>query len=254
MSKELMSAIANKDGAAMARMAGGTHESGKVVNTEAERLMDSLFKQLKQIFPASVSTNLKTEQDERNAKRQWLAAFAENGIVSREQISAGVRNARASESAFWPSPGQFVRWCKDSSTVLGITIEDVMEEFHRYNRDKGLHTGGPEKFPWKKPVLYWIVCETRRAMYQRQLSEVEVEKYAGKQLDEWARKAAAGEAIPDPVIAIEMKKEVVCATPAPEEDDGKFRCMPNAAFLGAVTPAQWLMEEYKRRKRMGMVK
>ncbi|MBZ4307983.1 phage replication protein, partial [Mycobacterium tuberculosis] len=77
------------------------------------------FRQLKQIFPASTQTNLRTDAEEKTAKRQWIAAFAENGIRTREQLSAGVRHARASESPFWPSPGQFIKWCKDSGTVLG---------------------------------------------------------------------------------------------------------------------------------------
>ncbi|WP_264768732.1 replication protein P, partial [Klebsiella pneumoniae] len=74
----------------------------------------ALFKQLKQLFPAAEQTNLKTAQQETDAKRQWIAAFAEGGIRTREQVSAGMRHARASESPFWPSPGQFIKWCKDS--------------------------------------------------------------------------------------------------------------------------------------------
>ncbi len=66
--------------------------------------------------------------------------------------------------------------------VLGVSIEDVMGEFHRYAKEKSLHPGGPERFPWRHPVMYWIVCDTRRAMYQRQLSEIEVEKHARKLL------------------------------------------------------------------------
>ncbi len=99
------------------------------MNISAERLVDALFKQLKQLFPAAEQTNLKTAQQETDAKRQWIAAFAEGGIRTREQVSAGMRHARASESPFWPSPGQFIKWCKDSKMVLGVSIEDVMGSF-----------------------------------------------------------------------------------------------------------------------------
>lgn len=253
MSMQLVNAINNRDGAAMARMAGGRYEPEKVISSEAESLVDALFKQLKQIFPASVSTSLKDEDAEKTTKRQWIAAFAENGIKTREQLSAGVRHARASNSDFWPSPGKFISWCKDSSTVLGVTVQDVIDEFHRYNREKGYHTGGAERFPWKKPVLYWIVCETRRAMYQRQLSEAEVEKYAAKQLESWAKKVSAGESIPDPIISLEVKRDVMPVNTQPSDDDLKRRWMPNSAVLGSVTPAMWLYEEYKRRKAVGIV-
>lgn len=253
MSMQLVEAINNRDGAAMARLAGGRYEPEKVLSTEAEQLVDSLFRQLKQIFPAAASTSLKGEDAEKTTKRQWVVAFAENGIKTREQLSAGVRHARASNSDFWPSPGKFISWCKDSSVVLGVTLQDVMAEFHRYNREKGVHTGGAERFPWSKPVMYWIVCDTRRAMYQRQLSEGEVEKYASKQLDEWSKKVSAGQSIPDPIASLEVKKEVIQTSHVVPADEKKFRYMPNAAVLGSVTPAQWLHAEYKRRKAVGMI-
>ncbi|MCS2161684.1 replication protein P [Scandinavium sp. H11S7] len=259
MTMQLLTAIQNRDGAAMARMAGAGREDQSVINAEAESLVDALFRQLKQIFPAASQTNLKTDADEKTAKRQWIAAFSENGIRTREQLSAGVRHARASASPFWPSPGQFIKWCKDSSTVLGVSLADVMNEFHRYSREKGIHVGGAERFPWAHPVMYWIVTETRRAMYQRQLSETETEKYAAKKLEEWALKVASGEQVPAPVMAIECKAEVI---PTSHESrntgyhpEGKtFGCMPNAASLGALTPAQWLWDEYLKGKNRGQIR
>ncbi|UKY39252.1 hypothetical protein KFZ74_22465 (plasmid) [Pantoea dispersa] len=41
-----------------------------------------------------------------------MAAFVENGIASKEQLSAGVQRARTSGSPFWPSPGEFIQWCR----------------------------------------------------------------------------------------------------------------------------------------------
>lgn len=253
MSLQLVEAINNRDGSAMARMAGGSYEPEKIISSETEQLVDSLFRQLKQIFPAAVSTSLRSEAEEKTTKRQWIAAFAENGIKTRDQLASGVRHARASNSDFWPSPGKFISWCKDSSVILGVTVEEVMQEFQRYSREKGLHTGGAERFPWSKPVMYWIVCDTRRAMYQRQLSEAEVEKYAGKQLDEWSKKVAAGQSIPDPVVSLEVKHDVMPVNEQPTGDDLKMRWMPDARVLGSVTPAQWLYSEYQRRKSVGLV-
>lgn len=158
----VFTAIQNRDGEALSRMSGYEHQytnNDNVVNMSAERLVDALFKQLKQLFPAAVVTNLKTPEQEVAAKQQWIAAFAEGGIRTREQVSAGMRHARASDSPFWPSPGQFIKWCKDSKMVLGVTIDDVMTEFHRYSKEKSLYPGGPERFPWRHPVMYWVVCD-----------------------------------------------------------------------------------------------
>ncbi|STT79310.1 Origin specific replication binding factor [Klebsiella pneumoniae] len=152
-----------------------------------------------------------------------------------------MRHARASESPFWPSPGQFIKWCKDSKMVLGVSIEDVMGEFHRYAKEKSLQPGGPEQFPWRHPVMYWIVCDTRRAMYQRQLSEIEVEKHARKLLDEWASKVAAGHQIPDPILSIQSKPEPISTPPDPggntyHPPGRSFGCMPNAADTRRYNP------------------
>lgn len=231
-------------------------------NDEAKKrqiasIFNDLFVQLQAAFPASMAT-IKEQSQLNEFRKQWMLAFLENGITTMEQVNAGMRQARKQDSPFIPSPGKFVSWCKDSRMILGISIDDVMGEFHRYAKEKGLHTGGPERFPWRHPVMYWIVCDTRRAMYQRQLSEVETEKFAQKKLDEWSKKVAAGEKIPDPVLSIETKKEpmtVQNSGGAAHHPPGRsFGCMPNAATLGGITPAQWMMEEYRRGKAAGIIK
>lgn len=86
----VFTAIQNRDGEALSRMSGYEHQyvnNDNVVNMSAERLVDALFKQLKQLFPAAVVTNLKTPEQEVAAKQQWIAAFAEGGIRTREQVS-----------------------------------------------------------------------------------------------------------------------------------------------------------------------
>lgn len=250
MKNEIYEAIQNRDGLLLARMAGKEQPaSNNVINLEAARLVDKLFNQLKLVFPAAEQTALKSEAHETAAKRQWTAAFAEGGIRTLEQLSAGMRHARASTSPFWPSPGQFVSWCKDSTTVLGVTTEEAMTEFHRYNRDRGLFTS-PERFNWSKPVLYWVITDARQAMIQRCMSESEVETFITRKLNDWSKKVAAGEQVPDPVQMIESKPRAAAHQPSPK--DYEYQYMPNAAHMGSVTPAQWLLEEYKRRKAMGL--
>ncbi|MFW0699045.1 replication protein P [Pantoea sp. R13S299] len=252
MNHDLFNAVQNRDGAALATMAGHARNTTEnVIDQEAARLVDKLFNQLKLVFPAAGQTALKSDAHETAAKRQWIAAFAEGGIRSLDQLTAGMRQARASTSPFWPSPGLFVSWCKDSSTILGVSIEEAMAEFHRYNRDRGLATS-PEKFNWSKPVLYWVVTDARQAMLQRCLSESEVESFITRKLSEWAKKVAAGEQIPDPVQMLESKSRP--AAYQPSANDYEYRYMPNAAHMGSVTPAQWLQAEYQRRKELGLTK
>ncbi|HAD0040844.1 phage replication protein [Salmonella enterica subsp. enterica serovar Typhimurium] len=231
MKPELYRAINNRDGAAMASIAGGNPEHGRVVNSDAERLVDALFMQLKQIFPAATQTNLRSDADERVAKQQWIAAFSENGIRTRKQLSAGMQKARSSQSPFWPSPGQFISWCREGSGVLGVSVDDIMGEYWRW-RKLVFRYPTSEQFPWrdKNPLYYHVCLELRRRGMEGQLSEKELIRAAGDILHEWEKRVLAGKPIPP----------VRRALAAPSRDRGP-------------TPAEMLMAKYKQRKDAGLI-
>ncbi|MGK7543100.1 replication protein P [Salmonella enterica] len=231
MKPELYRAINNRDGAAMASIAGGNPEHGRVVNSDAERLVDALFMQLKQIFPAATQTNLRSDADERVAKQQWIAAVSENGIRTRKQLSAGMQKARSSQSPFWPSPGQFISWCREGSGALGVSVDDIMGEYWRW-RKLVFRYPTSEQFPWrdKNPLYYHVCLELRRRGTEGQLSEKELIRAAGDILHGWEKRALAGKPIPP----------VRRALSAPSRDRGP-------------TPAELLMAKYKQRKDAGLI-
>ncbi|MDJ6786116.1 replication protein P [Salmonella enterica] len=231
MKPELYRAINNRDGAAMASIARGNPEHGRVVNSDAERLVDALFMQLKQIFPAATQTNLRSDADERVAKQQWIAAFSENGIRTRKQLSAGMQKARSSQSPFWPSPGQFISWCREGSGALGVSVDDIMDEYWRW-RKLVFRYPTSEQFPWrdKNPLYYHVCLELRRRGTEGQLSEKELIRAAGDILHDWEKRALAGKTIPP----------VRRALSAPSRDRGP-------------TPAELLMAKYKQRKDAGLI-
>lgn len=231
MKPELYRAINNRDGAAMASIARGNPEHGRVVNSDAERLVDALFMQLKQIFPAATQTNLRSDADERVAKQQWIAAFSENGIRTRKQLSAGMQKARSSQSPFWPSPGQFISWCREGSGALGVSVDDIMGEYWRW-RKLVFRYPTSEQFPWrdKNPLYYHVCLELRRRGTEGQLSEKELIRAAGDILHDWEKRALAGKPIPP----------VRRALAAPSRDRGP-------------TPAEMLMAKYKQRKDAGLI-
>ncbi|ECE6272086.1 phage replication protein [Salmonella enterica] len=231
MKPELYRAINNRDGAAMASIAGGNPEHGRVVNSDAERLVDALFMQLKQIFPAATQTNLRSDADERVAKQQWIAAFSENGIRTRKQLSAGMQKARSSQSPFWPSPGQFISWCREGNGALGVSVDDIMDEYWRW-RKLVFRYPTSEQFPWrdKNPLYYHVCMELRRRGMEGQLSEKELIRAAGDILHDWEKRALAGKPIPP----------VRRALAAPSSDRGP-------------TPAELLLAKYKQRKDAGLI-
>ncbi|MGF7537091.1 replication protein P [Providencia rettgeri] len=199
MKPNLATAIANRDASALARMAQSSTPQ-KVVNPQAEQLVDVLFRNLKQIFPAAVNTIFKNESDELAAKRQWIAAFAENGITTREQLQNGMRHARASDNPFWPAVGQFIRWCKQEDfTQLGLPTEaELYEVFKKYCSERGWR-----RFNWPSNACYWIVTKVYSEMRSRNLSDSEVIKLCASELQVMANKIKSGEKIPDPMLQLE---------------------------------------------------
>ncbi len=202
--RNLVSAIQNRDAGALARLAGdGPQPVDRGVHEGVERLVDALFSNLKQVFPAAVSTTLRNPGDEAAAKRQWIAAFAENGIRTKQQLSAGMQHARASESPFWPSPGQFIAWCKQGAIrAAGLPDDESLYDMVLdYSARRGMYDS-PEAFPWQSNAAYWMVTKLYSEMRANNLSESELRKRCGKELTAMSRRLEAGEQIPAPVVQI----------------------------------------------------
>ena len=73
--------------------------------------VNDLFRELKSCFPAwGVAIKSGAQQDE--TKRQWVKAFKENGINTKELVEIGMKEARKQPTDFFPSTGKFVSWCK----------------------------------------------------------------------------------------------------------------------------------------------
>jgi len=209
VSEQLIQAIADKDSQTLSRLANKYQPAQErtaksVVNTDAERLVDALFRQLKQVFPASAATNLRTESDEATAKQQWILAFAENGITKREQLAAGMKRARASISPFWPSPGQFINWCREGEfEQAGLPCADeLVAMVHSYCSRRGLYAT-PTEYPWKHPSHYWMVTRLYSGMRLNGWGEIELINQARAELVAMIRRIRSGEKIPDPVPVIE---------------------------------------------------
>ncbi|MDH2395687.1 replication protein P [Providencia rettgeri] len=199
MKSNLVAAINNRDSNALARMSQ-SQAPQRVINPDAENMVDVLFRNLKQIFPAAVNTTFKNPSDESDAKRQWIAAFAENGITTREQLQNGMRHARASDNPFWPAVGQFIKWCKQEDfTQLGLPTEtEIYDVFKKYCSERGWR-----RFNWPSNACYWIVTKVYSEMRSRNLSDSEVIKLCASELKVMANKIKSGEKIADPILQLE---------------------------------------------------
>lgn len=203
MNRQLLNAIANRDGSALASMSGPEKISKRVVSDEVVGLVNRLFDRLKAIFPASVSTVFRDAEIEKRTKQEWLRAFARHGITNANLIAGGVTKAADSGSAFWPSPGEFIQWCKDAKLeAMGLpSVDEVMAEFSRYASER-YRVERPEDFDWKDDIFYWLVLDLRTAMMKRSLGDDQLIRHAKKLIAGWAEKLERGGSVPPPVIRI----------------------------------------------------
>ena len=179
---------------------------------QVAQIINGLFVQLAAAFPASLVNRSQEDVDE--IRRQWVLAFKENGITTLEQVEAGMRMVRRQERPFLPSPGQFIKWCREGHCVLGITTADVMAEYWKW-RKLVFRYPSSEQYPWSKPVFYHICLELRRRGTDGQLSQKELEREASDILDMWEKRVLSGKPIPP--VRRALPTPVVQKGPTPAE-------------------------------------
>lgn len=234
---KLISAVNNRDAGMLAHMMG--HQQQRVVNDEAEKLVDALFENLLRIFPAAQNTVLRTAEDVAAMKRQWILAFAENGITTVEQLRAGMRMARQQGNDFWPSCGKFIGWCRESARLAaGLpSDDDVMDEFQRYARERHQYAT-PEAFPWAHDVMYWVVLDVRHLMHQHNYTEAEVLRSIKSHMRKWERELEAGRGIPKPVMQLADKRRPPSAADLLDPTGSAAFRQAGDAFLARIRARQ----------------
>ncbi len=76
---------------------------------QSSEFINQVFYNLKLIFPAW-RQNFKTKKEFDATKMLWLNTLIDKKVTTQEQIDRALSAAKGSESAFFPSVGQFIKW------------------------------------------------------------------------------------------------------------------------------------------------
>ena len=95
-------------------------------------LINGVFEQMKAIFPAWQRA-FPLPKAEAAAKKEWTKALIESGVTTEQQIKFGLQQARAQNLPFFPSPGQFISWCKPTPEMFGLpSVEMALMDVARH--------------------------------------------------------------------------------------------------------------------------
>lgn len=100
------------------------------VQTVSEPLSPAIAELVNQLFTFFYSICRGFDKQYHDPKRlnmektQWMKAFQDEKILSREQIEHAIKRTRRESPIYTPTIGQFLDWCTPSNDALGIPSLD----------------------------------------------------------------------------------------------------------------------------------
>jgi len=176
--KDLTKIIGNLD---LTKDSGG-HELQNQVPPIVKTIVDSLFDQLSFVFPAWKHT-WDSEEKIKGAKKEWVKAFFENDIVTKEQISNGLKRARSTGTDFLPSCGKFISWCKPSPEDIGWpSADEALKKCIEYRSNSKLfpnHYARPLVLELCKRVDWWLMNNANNQQDRKKVDKHFNDQYIG---------------------------------------------------------------------------
>lgn len=115
--------------------------------------LNQIFESLKATFPAWARA-FPTPEALAEAKRQFTKAMAEAGITSSQQIAYGMQKARRQQMPFFPSPGQFISWCKPDPEDFGLpTLDQALMDVARHRSSHPAVVLAARATKWERQTL-----------------------------------------------------------------------------------------------------
>lgn len=93
------------------------------LSADDRQVVNGVFEQLQAIFPAWRRA-FPTDEALSASKREYAKALIEAGITGIEQIKVGMQVARQQSEPWFPSPGQFIKWCELTPEAMGLPSVD----------------------------------------------------------------------------------------------------------------------------------
>lgn len=182
---------------------------------ETARVVNTLFDELKSIFPAWKQA-WPNEAAENRAKRTWVKGFMRDGITTLEQLRYGIEACRLMDTDFAPSVGKFAKLCVPTAADLGMPDEDLAwREVVRNCANPGHHAWSHEAVRLAGSSVGWfnLRCSS--------IPEETLRKRFSHAYYQLRRRASMGLPLEEPRQGIEDQSEGRQLTPEQAERRGE---------------------------------
>ncbi len=143
-------------------------------------LINGVFEQMKAIFPAWQRA-FPLPKAEAAAKKEWTKALIESGITTEQQIKFGLQQARGQNLPFFPSPGQFISWCKPTPEMFGLpSVEMALMDVARHRSTHPAVVLAARSTKWERQTLS---AEEYKAVFERAYEQLVRRVMAGEDLN-----------------------------------------------------------------------
>lgn len=156
------------------------------ISTRDAAVVNEAFDRLKVIFPAWQRA-FPTAESLAAAKSEWTKALVEAGVVTDWALSIGFKVAREQDIPFFPSPGQFIKWCKPTPEAFGLpTLEIALMEVARHRATHPAVVLAAKATKWERQTL---TADEYKPVFERAYEQLVRRVMAGEDLNAEVMKA-----------------------------------------------------------------
>lgn len=151
-----------------------------VISARDAQVVNDVFEKLTVIFPAWQRA-FPTPETLKAARTEWTKALVQAGVVTTQALQVGFKVAREQNIPFFPSPGQFISWCKPTPEMFGLpSVEMALMDVARHRSTHPAVVLAARSTKWERQTLS---AEEYKAVFERAYEQLVRRVMAGEDLN-----------------------------------------------------------------------
>lgn len=151
-----------------------------VISERDAQVVNDVFEKLTVIFPAWQRA-FPTPETLKAARTEWTKALVQAGVVTTQALQVGFKVAREQNIPFFPSPGQFISWCKPTPEMFGLpSVEMALMDVARHRSTHPAVVLAARSTKWERQTLS---AEEYKAVFERAYEQLVRRVMAGEDLN-----------------------------------------------------------------------